>query len=325
MTHGEDSVPASRAPAVAGTVAVLVCTYRGEAYLPRQLDTIVEQTHTDWVICASDDGSDDGTLAILQRYQQRLGAHRLRIFKGPCRGFARNFLSLIGRGEIQADYFAFTDQDDEWDACKLERAVAALRALAPAKPGLYGSRSELIDHEGRHLGFSRVFTRRPGFANAMVQNMATGNTMVMNRAAMALLRAAGTDIRVSAHDWWTYLLVTGSGGEMIYDRYPTIRYRQHGANLYGANRSLAAKWTRLARLFRGDFRQWNTENIAALRRNWTLLTEPSRRQVELFERARLGSSPSRLSCLFYLLRSRVYRQTWDGQLALFIAALARRL
>jgi glycosyltransferase involved in cell wall biosynthesis len=304
------------------SVAVLICTYRGEKYLRRQLDTIVLQTHRNWVIYASDDGSDDGTLPLLREFRQTLGKDRLRIFSGPRTGFANNFLSLIARDGIQADHYAFTDQDDEWDRCKLERAIAALTALPAATPALYGSRSELIDHDGRRLGFSRVFTRPPGFSNALVQNMVSGNTMVMNRAAMSLMRQAGTDIEVSAHDWWAYLLVTGSGGAMVYDRYPTIRYRQHGRNLYGANTAWRAKWARVSMLFKGDFRDWNTLNIGALRRNWALLTEQSRRHLELFECARSASAPSRL---IYLLRAGVYRQTWDGQLGLLVAALTRKI
>jgi peptidoglycan/LPS O-acetylase OafA/YrhL/glycosyltransferase involved in cell wall biosynthesis len=331
LVPGEaDAAPAAVAGATptppegfpAPTVAILICTYRGASHLRRQLETIVEQTHRAWVIYASDDGSDDATLAILREFEARLGAQRVRIFDGPRRGFAANFLSLIARDEVRGDHYAFTDQDDEWDASKLARAVVALSAHPADAPVLYGSRSELIDPQGCHLGFSPAFTRPPGFSNALVQNMVTGNTMVMNASAMALMRAAGTDVQVSAHDWWAYLLVTGSGGEMVYDPYPTVRYRQHGANLYGSNVSWRARWTRIAMLLKGDFRQWNTQNIVALRRNWALLTQQSRDSVESFERARNASGPS---CLLLLRRAGVYRQTWGGQLGLVVAALTQRL
>ena len=309
------------APATA-RVAILICTFRGGPYLRRQLETIVEQTHTDWFICASDDGSDDETLAILQEFRERLGDARLRIFDGPRRGFAANFMSLIARPDIDADFHAFTDQDDEWDPCKLERAVAALAGFASGTPALYGSRSELIDDVGRHLGFSQVFSKPPGFSNALVQNMVSGNTMVLNRAAMVLMRRADTRVPVSAHDWWAYLLVTGSGGTMVYDPYPTIRYRQHGKNVYGENVSWAARWSRVTRLFKGDFSAWNELNVTALRHCAGMLTPQSLQRLELFARARRASPIERL---FYVLRSGVYRQTWSGQLALFIAALTKRI
>lgn len=304
------------------TVAILLCTFRGEAYLARQLDTILAQTHDRWVLYVSDDGSDDGTKALLQAYQARIGEARLRLFDGPRQGFAANFFSLIARPDVRGDCYAFTDQDDEWDPCKLERAVAALSKQPRALPALYGSASVLIDAHGRTIGHSRLFTQPPSFANALVQNMVSGNTMVLNDAALALIRRGGTDLHVSAHDWWAYLLVTGYGGVMVYDTYPTIRYRQHGANLYGANVSWRAMWTRVSKLLRGDFRHWNAANVEALRRCWPLLDDASRRRLELFDRARRAP---RATKLFHLLRAGVYRQTWDGQLGLFVAALGNRI
>lgn len=304
------------------SVAILLCTYRGENYLPRQLETITIQTHRRWCLYVSDDGSDDRTLPLLRAFRRRHGGQRVHLFEGPRQGFAANFFSLIARAEVDADYVTFTDQDDEWDERKLERALSALSRIPAEVPALYGSSSLLIDGDGRSIGRSRIFKRAPGFANALVQNMVTGNTMVLNRAALELLRRAGTNVRVSAHDWWTYLLVTGHGGVMVYDPEPTIRYRQHDRNLYGANVSIEAMCRRAARLFRGDYRDWNALNLAALRSAWHLLSDSSRHRVERFERAR--SAPRALKC-FYLFRSGVYRQTWDGQLGLIVAALSNRI
>jgi len=305
-----------------GKVAVLMCTYNGEKYLSQQLESMRAQTHQNWALYVSDDGSRDNTLAILNAFAASFTDDRVHIYAGPRQGFSKNFFSLIARSEIQADCYAFADQDDEWDTHKLERATAALGRLKAGLPGLYGTGSELIKASGDSIGRSPIFRRRPGFANALVQNMTTGNTMVLNHAAVELMRTAGTDIEVSAHDWWAYLLVTGNGGEMIYDPYPTIRYRQHGSNLYGENISLRAKWTRVSKLFKGDFKTWNALNVAALRSCAHMLTEPSLHRLELFERARHASWPSRL---FYVARSGVYRQTWDGQLGLLVAALIGRI
>ncbi|MET0391332.1 MAG: glycosyltransferase family 2 protein [Polyangiales bacterium] len=309
-------------PGERGHVAILMCTYRGAKYLRRQLETVFSQRHANWTLYASDDGSDDDTLAILDEFRKKPGGHRIRVFDGPRRGFACNFFSLIARPEVSADFYAFTDQDDEWDDEKLTRAVNKLKLFPADAPMLYASRSELVDQHGGHIGYSRHYQKPPQFSNALVQNMASGNTMVLNHAAIELIRQAGTDIDVSAHDWWAYLIVTGSGGLMVFDQYPTIRYRQHGHNLYGSNVSLKAMWTRVAKLFAGDFRAWNDRNLAALRASSALLHEDSRRALELFERARTGSAVERL---WGLMRAGVYRQTWDGQLGLAVAAITKRI
>ena len=45
-------------------VAILLSTYNGQDYLAEQLDSYMEQTHRNWVVWASDDGSTDQTQVI---------------------------------------------------------------------------------------------------------------------------------------------------------------------------------------------------------------------------------------------------------------------
>jgi glycosyltransferase involved in cell wall biosynthesis len=299
-----------------------MCTYRGGRYIERQLETIAAQTYPHWRLFISDDGSDDDTLQRIEAFRSGGYQQRVQVFRGPGHGFASNFFSLIARPEVRADFYAFTDQDDEWVPCKLERAINQLRRLPSDAPLLYGSRSELVDQDGRHLGFSRRCRRPSGFANALVQNIVSGNTMVLNHSALELIRSAGTDVDVEAHDWWAYLLVTGSGGLMVYDPYPTIRYRQHAHNLYGSNVSLRAMWKRIRKLVAGDYRDWNARNLAALREHSALLHADNRELIDMFAASRSGHVAQRL---FRLLRAGLYRQTLLGQLGLLFAAASRRL
>lgn len=87
-------------------VAVLMCSYNGEAFLAEQLDSIERQSHSGWTLVISDDGSKDSTSQIFQKYSNRWGSDRLRVVAGPQKGFVANFLSLTCRADIQADYFA---------------------------------------------------------------------------------------------------------------------------------------------------------------------------------------------------------------------------
>ena len=299
-------------------VAILLCTYHGQHYLAEQLDSFAAQTHANWEVWASDDGSQDDTHAILERYQRTWPAGRLSIHFGPAEGFAANFLSLTFKARIEADYFAYSDQDDVWEPDKLERALRWLQTVPHDIPALYCTRTRLVDAENNEIGLSPLFCKPPGFANALVQNIGGGNTMVFNRAARALLREAGEETPVVTHDWWAYLVVTGCGGRVFYDRHPSLRYRQHGGNLVGMNTTWAARATRLRMLWEGRFAIWTDSNIASLRRLQDKLTPESRETLEKFAQARKMRLVARL---IHLKRSGIYRQTLFGNLSLIAAAV----
>ena len=299
-------------------VAILLCTYHGQHYLAEQLDSFAAQTHSNWEVWASDDGSEDDTHAILEAYQQKWPAGCLSIHFGPAEGFAANFLSLTCKASIEADYYAYSDQDDVWEADKLERAVRWLESIPPNIPALYCGRTRLVDADNNEIGLSPLFSKPPSFANALMQNIGGGNTMVFNNAARALLREAGEDTPVITHDWWAYMVVAGCGGKVLYDSHPSLRYRQHDGNLVGVNATWAARFKRIRMLWEGRFRNWNNSNIGALRKLQHKLTPENRETLERFAKARQMSLIPRL---IRLKRSGIYRQTLFDNLGLIAAAI----
>jgi len=297
-------------------VAVLLGTCNGAEFLAEQLQSIERQSGTCWELLASDDGSQDDTLACLSAFRRRAGEDRVSMTSGPGRGYVANFLSLIHK-PTNADYFAFADQDDVWDADKLQRAVSALSTAAQDRPALYCSRTRLIDEQGGPVGLSPLFTRPPGFANALVQNIAGGNTMVFNRAARELLVAFG-DVDVVSHDWWVYLVISACGGEIFYDPEPSLDYRQHRGNQIGSSQHLSDRWNRLLLGLRGRKRDWNARHIAALNQMSTLLTDDSRRVLSEFCHARHAGLWGRI---IGMRRAGVYAQSVPGNIGLFVATI----
>lgn len=310
---------ASTAPA---HVAILLSTYNGANFLARQLDSLLAQTHQDWTIYASDDGSSDTTLSILEHYRERLGFDRLVVFSGPRQGFAKNFLSLINRESVQADYFAFCDQDDLWLPERLALGLQQLRPVAQEIPTLYCSRTQLIDEDDRPIGLSPLFRKPPCFENALVQSIAGGNTMLLNQATRQLLTQTPPDVHIVSHDWWAYILVTGCGGQVFYAATPTIGYRQHGRNIVGSNSSPRDRLVRVCKMFKGTFRAWTDDNLRALAFFSNRLSPRSQTTLHLFEQGRQASLLQRLTLMH---RSAVHRQTLPGTLGLVAAAVLHRI
>jgi glycosyltransferase involved in cell wall biosynthesis len=293
-------------PSGRAKVAILLCTRNGESFLQPQLDSYAAQTHGEWTCYASDDGSRDRTREILARQRLAWGQGRLVIVDGPGQGGSANFMFLVGRDDIEADYFAFSDQDDIWEAEKLARALSWLGTVPGEVPALYCGRTRNIDAQGDEIGLSPVNQRPPCFANALVQNIAGGNTMVFNQAARRLIKALGPGIPVVLHDWWTYQVVSGCGGEVFFDSEPYVRYRQHPGNLIGANAGWWSRWRRAGESLRGLHRVWYDTQLAALAVVEPELTFDNVRLCGRFRRAR---QQWLLPRMFGIWRSGVYRQT----------------
>lgn len=303
-------------------IAILLCTHNGEAFLREQLESYMAQTWQNWVLIASDDDSSDGTRDILQHYQRRWAPGRLQIISGPAQGFVQNFLSLTRYAEGRAAYYAWSDQDDIWHADKLERAVRWLERVPAGTPALYCGRTQLVGPDNREIGLSTLFRKSPGFANALIQNIGGGNTMVFNGKACQIVAETSVATALVCHDWWAYIIITGCGGQVYYDPQPSVRYRQHQGNLIGENISWPARYARVRELFKGRLKGWNQIHIQALLKHRERLTKESVRTLELFTRARQGWLPIRL---IQLVRSHVYRQTTIDNVGLVLAAIFRKI
>lgn len=305
-----------------GRVAVLMATCNGAAFVDEQLRSVLWQSHPFIDVWVSDDGSTDTTPQILADWATRWHKGLFIRLDGPRKGFAENFRKLICQDEIEADYFAFCDQDDLWEPEKLERALDWMRGQDQSLPLLFCSRTCNVSERGDDIGRSPLFRRAPSFQNALVQSLAGGNTMVFNRAARDVLARASRRASFVSHDWWTYLLVTGSGGLVEYSPVPLVRYRQHGRNQVGANTSWRARLSRLQRLLAGQFAAWTDCNLQGLESNRDLMTQEAVRSLQYLASTRSGHALSRLVSLH---RSGAYRQTAAGNLVLWGATFFGRL
>lgn len=304
-------------------IVILLALYNGARHLDAQLESYARQSLADWSLVVSDDGSRDGSAQIVRHFAE---GRDVRLINGPRRGYAANFLHLIAVAGPQAEAVALSDQDDVWLPEKLARGLAAM--AGKGGPVLYCARTRVVGPELQDRVLSALWTRPFGFANALVQNVAAGNTILLNRAALDLAQeairrmesAAASDIVV--HDWWLYQLISGAGGQVLHDAEPALLYRQHGGNLIGDNTGVLAKLRRLAMVLSGTFQDWNGRNIKAMQAAGDLLTPESRAVLAAFAELRGAGLIGRLRGL---RQSGLYRQTLTGQATLWFSALVGRI
>lgn len=299
-------------------VTVLLSTYNGSKYLRQLLDSLYGQTYPAIRILVRDDGSSDTSRAILESERAK---GRIEILEGHHNlGAALSFFELLkNAASTETGYVAFCDQDDVWHPEKIARAVSKLSRSADDRPAMYCSRVELVDENLQHIGYTEL-PGKTGFGNALVDSIATGCTMVLDRKALDLI-GKSLPKKVVIHDWWCYLVVS-CFGEVVFDETATLKYRQHGSNAIGVTAGL----TRLARKYRrffggGEGHQWMSAQAASLLEIFNNSIPPARRRVlddfiaaktSLYRRLRLALSRD------------VWRQKWPDDLMLRLLILMNR-
>lgn len=95
-------------------IGIAMTTYNGERFLRAQIDSILNQTYTDFELIVCDDGSTDSTIDILNEYSKK--DSRVHIFQnknnlGVIKNFEKAIRICLERG---AEYITLSDQDDIW-------------------------------------------------------------------------------------------------------------------------------------------------------------------------------------------------------------------
>ena len=298
--------------------------YNGAPWLYTQLDSFRAQDHADWRLIVSDDGSQDDSVERLRDWAAHHPRFRVELRHGPRRGPAENFLSMLANlGDRTGDHVALADQDDFWLPGKLSRALQKLRVIPVDLPALYCGATLICDKDLHPLRRSRIPRREPSFANALVQNIAGGNTMMLNPAAAQLVGNAAKEPRqIVLHDWWLYQMVTGAGGIVVFDPEPQVHYRQHDRNQVGSNDRLADSARRVKRLMTGQHRNWMDVNLTALQRSVHRLAPENRFLLEGLARARTLPTWKRTAAVREL---GLYCQTHRGNMGLWAAVIMGKI
>jgi hypothetical protein len=211
---------------------------------------------------------------------------------------------LLRTAENVGEYFAFSDQDDFWLPTKLESAVAALEEHDADKPLLYCSAVEYVDAELNYLAYSKK-PKRLGFGNALVENVAVGATVVINRKARSMV-LSHLPQHALMHDWWLYLVVSAFG-EVIYDPSPRLKYRQHSANAVGLTRGFRRVLLRpVANLLRRSHTSTQTEQANEFLQSYG--SALAKRDYDILVRF-LAAKRSLRSRMIYAGRPDVWRQS----------------
>lgn len=229
-------------------VAIVLSTYNGEKYLREQIDSILNQTYTNFELIVRDDGSKDDTVKIIKEYIEK-SDKEITLIEGKNLGFIKSFFDLLKRGD--ADYYAYADQDDIWLPNKIELAVTSLDKLDSSKPNMAFSNVEYYDTEMNFIGNGESKNKRPSFLNSLYECINQGMTMVINKTARDYI-INNIPEKCFFHDWWTYMICS-SMGNVVQDDVVTVKYRRAKTNATVEGQGIVTLMTwRIKKLLLGD-------------------------------------------------------------------------
>ena len=215
-----------------------MATYNGAAYLKEQIESILAQTYSNFVLFIRDDGSTDETVQILKEYRENY-PERIELIESASngkKGSKHNFAAILSyvKAEYDFRYFMFSDQDDKWLSDKIEKSMKAMKNSENDADNKAGIKDYNLNTLGESfIRYRALNPETKDLSHLLVQNNATGCTMLWNKALNDLI--CMEDDRVAMHDWW-FVLAACCFGEIIFVNEATVLYRQHGDNVVGATK-----------------------------------------------------------------------------------------
>ena len=305
-------------------IHILMATFQGGTYLKEQLESIESQSYINWRLIISDDGSTDDTLPIISEFAKKVDQPVI-ILGGPGKGSTRNFFHLINSIEFltKNELIAFSDQDDVWLPKKLESAVNYFKLIGKsAIPHLYCGRTRIVNASLNPIKQSDMPERNLEFGNALLQNVASGNTMVFNSVLLEILKKIPVDYPIW-HDWTAYQIATGCGGLVYYDCNPQVLYRQHNTNVIGASESIGSKLKKLIRILDGSCKEKMTLVEKSMTSVEDHLAPKSIRILKEFKAMR--HEPNSFKRLLIAKRNGLYRQKHVDQFVFLLSLFFNRI
>jgi len=230
-------------------VAILMATYNGLTWLPLQVESILNQENVRVTLYISDDVSADGT----QEWLERLSKHSRQVVLLPkterMGSAGKNFFRLLLDVDIaDYDFVAFSDQDDIWKQDKLINHIALIK-----KHGADGVSSDILAFWPDDKQKVIVKSQPQRELDYLFESAGPGCTFLMtpwlkNKVRDELLDKNSCAQKVIFHDWLTYAICRAYGHKWVIDDVPSVKYRQHGTNVIGANIGIKAKYVRLQKI-----------------------------------------------------------------------------
>ena len=203
-------------------VSVIIPAYNAMSYLPETLESVLQQTFTDFEVIIVNDGSSDHIV----QWVSSLLDDRIRLISQSNQGVSTARNTAIG--EAKGEYISFLDADDLWRPTKLEKQVQFLDNNPIV--GLVATWLILIDEHNHRLSEIKLNFEQGNISKELIENnfIPCGSIPMVRRVCFEKVGVFDPTLRFG-EDWemWTRVAADYDFGlvkELL------VCYRQHSKN-----------------------------------------------------------------------------------------------
>lgn len=256
-------------------ITIIMAVYNGQEYIREQLESLKDQTYTEWRLVIRDDRSSDKTAEIVKKFSDEVEQEVIFKVNEKPSGSAKNNFALLINDARESDYVMFCDQDDIWKKDKIEITFNKMKQAEERYgrdfPLLVHGDVEVIDENG-NINADSMFEMSHINADSklpqiLIQNHVTGCTMMCNKKLIAGISEYASSEYIIMHDYLAALYASVFGKIEVIKK-PLLSYRQHSGNSVGAKNNNNPVYL-LKRLANG-------------RKSYKEAMETSRNQVKFF-------------------------------------------
>ena len=256
-------------------ITIIMAVYNGQEYIREQLESLKDQTYTEWRLVIRDDRSSDKTAEIVKKFSDEVEQEVIFKVNEKPSGSAKNNFALLINDAKESDYVMFCDQDDIWKKDKIEITFNKMKQAEERYgrdfPLLVHGDVEVIDENG-NINADSMFEMSHINADSklpqiLIQNHVTGCTMMCYKKLIAGISEYASSEYIIMHDYLAALYASVFGKIEVIKK-PLLSYRQHSGNSVGAKNNNNPVYL-LKRLANG-------------RKSYKEAMETSRNQVKFF-------------------------------------------
>ena len=180
-------------------VSVIMPAYNAAKTIAESIESVLQQTYTDFELIILNDFSNDETEHIIKKYMQDMRVVYIKNERNLGVSETRNKGISIAKGA----WIAFLDSDDIWEKNKLQKQIELIQSKKDAI--LCYTASSFMDNEGHRYGYVLRAIKHLPYKTLLKKNLISCSSAIVKSDVMKKLKMPGDQMHEDYYSWLTIL------------------------------------------------------------------------------------------------------------------------